>query len=333
MTSQQLRGETVEWVHREIAEVKNQIALLIQRMDHTAGLASDTADRGDRQRQRIDYLETQAKAIPVLLEELRAGRDTTSKLHDELVALRQAVEELSRHRVEDVTRLADERNEITRKFSETVRMIDAVREKISGYDEQHRRALEASAQAALKLEAIINEQAAQATRHSRLRNGVTRMDQELTRISTALESLIQEDQTLKERVQSVGEFLRRLEGEAEALRGSVARIDRIDDRLELVQAERSRHGERLTELTNAIADINAAAFEQTERTSLIEARMGAIVSDINDVDAKLNDFREKLAVYLRSITKSEGDFRKRNIAALEKEVREIRGRSIDFVEE
>ena len=327
------RQETLEWVHRELAAVKGSLATLQQRMDQAASLAVDSADKADQLRFRLDQIEVQVKTIPFLQEELRATREQVGKLHDELTAVRQLTEELNRHRQEDVERASDERNQIAHRFSELTRPIGAWREKVASYDEQHRRSIEAEAQLSLKLETLENAQSAEATRYARLRNAVGRMDQELTRLTGALETLIQEDEALKERLQSAGEFLRRLESETEALGTQIHRVDRIDDRLELVQAERSRHGERLTELTNAIQEVNATQFDQTEHTSLLEARMAAFQNELRGLDDKLNDFREKLAGYLRGTNQSEGEFRKRNIAALEKEVREIRGRAVDFAEE
>jgi chromosome segregation ATPase len=327
------RQETLDWVHRELATIKNAMGLLQQRMDQAAGLAVDSADKTDQLRLRVDRLEIQVKAIEVLQEDLRTTRDQVDKLHDALGGLRQLAEELSRHRQEDVDRLGEERNQTVHRFADQERLLETWREKIIGFEEQHRRGVEAAAQLALKIEALENESGAQAVRHSRLRNSVGRMDQEVSRLSSALEGLIQEDEVFKERLHGANEFLRRLESEADSLRSQINRIDRIDDRLELVQAERSRHGERLMELTSGLDAVNSGQYEQDERSSLLEARLANFQTDLRGLDDKLDAFREQLAVYLRAVNQSEGDFRKRGIAALEKEVREIRGRAIDFAEE
>src|SRR5262249_26134236 len=169
--------------------------------------------------------------------------------------------------------------------------------------------------------------------HARLHSTLSRMDEEQRRISSVIPDLHREDVAQKERFQSLAERLSRLEGELEAIRTQMGRIDRIDDRLELVQAERSRHGERISELTLSIDRIHEMLQEQSEKAALIDARIAGYQDDIRSVDARLTEAREQNAAYLRGLAEMETDIRRRQIAALEREMRDIRSRGLSLAEE
>jgi chromosome segregation ATPase len=128
-------------------------------------------------------------------------------------------------------------------------------------------------------------------------------------------------------------MLRRLESELEAIRAQTNRISRLDDRLELVQAERTRHNERLNEIAAELANIDHRLNEHGERTSLLETRMTAYSDGQRAIEAALEREREKLASYLQGLADLESEFRRRQMAALEKEIRDLKSRALRFAEE
>jgi len=177
------------------------------------------------------------------------------------------------------------------------------------------------------------DQEAGEIRQSRAHTTITRLDQDMTRLSAALPNLQREDDVQKERTNSLSEMVRRLEDQMDALRTQLGRVDRIDDRLELVQAERSRHGERLTELTLEMDGARETASEQADRLALLDVRMQNFHDDVKTLNEKLQGFHDDFVTYLRGLTDLESDFRKRQIAALEKETRDLRSRGLSLGEE
>jgi predicted nucleic acid-binding Zn-ribbon protein len=117
------------------------------------------------------------------------------------------------------------------------------------------------------------------------------------------------------------------------VRSETNKISRIDDRLELVQAERTRHNERLTEITEELAHVDNRLSQGDERSSLLEARMSGYQDDLRRLREHLQLECENIAGYLSGIRDLEADIRKRQIVSLEKEIRDIRGRAYDVTEE
>ena len=113
----------------------------------------------------------------------------------------------------------------------------------------------------------------------------------------------------------------------------MGRIDRIDDRLELVQAERSRHGERINDLTLTNDRLQETLDAHAEKAALIDARIAGYQEEIRAVDGRLTDWREKIQAYLRGVTDLETEMRKREISAIEREMREMRSRGLSLGEE
>jgi chromosome segregation ATPase len=145
--------------------------------------------------------------------------------------------------------------------------------------------------------------------------------------------LQREDDVHRERFNSAFEMLRRLETEIEAFKATTNQISRLDDRLELVQAERTRHNERLNETAAALAKIDGRLNEFGERMALVEVRIGGYQDDLRALKGRLDADRELIGGYLHSLSELEADMRKRTIIALEKEIRDIRGRALNFGEE
>jgi chromosome segregation ATPase len=146
-------------------------------------------------------------------------------------------------------------------------------------------------------------------------------------------SFTREDDVQRERTNSAFEMLRRIEAELENLRGETNRISRLDDRLELVQAERTRHNERLNEIAAELTKVDTRLNDHSERTALIEVRMANHQEELRHIRERLHMDRETISAYLHSISELEADLRKRQIIALEKEIRDVRGRALDFTED
>ncbi len=326
-------GDALGWVHSEIADLKARLALVQQSTEQGRALASDASDKANSLRVRFDQNEAQTPQMAHLQDELRLMREQLAHVQEDVNSLRQSREEIERRLFAEAERDRQEKNDNVKRFADTQRQIDAWQERAGGFEEHNRRNLEAVAQMQLKVEALQTDQEAGEIRQSRAHTTITRLDQDMTRLSAALPNLQREDDVQKERTNSLSEMVRRLEDQMDALRTQLGRVDRIDDRLELVQAERSRHGERLTELTLEMDGARETASEQADRLALLDVRMQNFHDDVKTLNEKLQGFHDDFVTYLRGLTDLESDFRKRQIAALEKETRDLRSRGLSLGEE
>ncbi len=324
-----LTGDTLAWVHSEIAEIKSRFTVVAQAAEQSRGFATDAADTAHQAFNALAQFDGLWPAIQHAQDDLRSLRELIARSQDDINSLRQSREELERRILGDAEHVRQDKNDNVRRFGEIERAIDAWQERLSGAEEHNRRNLEMISQVSMRIEGFENAIAEQDTGQARTISTLSRIDQELQRISGAVLSLQSEDATQRERVNSTGEMLRRLETEIEMIRAETNKIARIDDRLELVQAERTRHNERLNEIAAELNKIDNRLNQNDERSSLIEARIGGYQDDLRKLRERLQVEKEQLGAYLNGVRELEADIRKRNIVALEKEIRDIRGRAFD----
>jgi chromosome segregation ATPase len=321
------------WVHNELAEIKSKLALVQQAAEHSRGLAIDAAEKSHQVENKLEPFAGHSMAIMHLQDDLHVIREQFVRTQEDINSLRQSRDEIERRFLADSERVRQDRNDISRRFAEVERQIEGWQEHLASTEEHNRRNLEAIAQVSTRIEPLQNALLEVETLLSRLQSQVSRVDQEINRLSGSLANLDREDGVQHERTDTAFEMLRRLEAQLESVRAETNPISRIQDRLELVQAERTRHNERLNEMTAELADIEARLHDQTEKAALIETRMAAYQDAQRALTEAMQTERERVAAYLRGLAELEADFRKRQTAALEKETRDLRNRALSFAEE
>jgi len=328
-----LNGDTLAWVHSELAELKSRMAVVQQAADQSRNLATDAAETSHQLRTALGQFDGIGTVIQHLQDDFRTVRELLARSQDDIHSLRQSREEIERQGAIDSERVRQERNDVGRHFTDIERHIEHWQERLEGAEEHNRRTIEMQSQLAMRLETIETLLSENDSTQSRASSTLSRIDEELQRISSAVLSLQSEDNTQRERINSNVEMLRRLENDLEALRSEANKISRIDDRLELVQAERTRHNERLNEITEELARVDDRLNQGDERASLLDARMSGYQDDLSRLRDHLQTEHENLANYLSGLRDLEADIRKRQIVALEKDIRDIRGRAYDPTQE
>ena len=74
------------------------------------------------------------------------------------------------------------------------------------------------------------------------------------------------------------------------------------------------------------------SYDHDEHNQLIDARIGGHQNDVNGLSQRVTESLDKVSAYLHSMAELEGDIRKRQIIALEKEIRDVRSKSLTFDE-
>ncbi len=328
-----IAADTLAWVHNELADLKSKLALAQTAADQSRGVASDAAEKALAARSKVDTFDAQGSVILHLQDDVRALREQLARAQDDIHSLRQSREEIERRALVEAERVRQDKNDLGRRFTDLERVIEGWQERAGGIEEHSRRSLEGNAQIAQRLEALESSFADIDTMQSRTQTAISSVVQDVQRLSSTIGDLQREDDVQRERSSSAIEMLRRLEGEIEALKTQTNRISRIDDRLELVQAEPPRHNERINEITAEITAIDTRLNEHGERASLVEARITNYQDELRGIKERLQVDREQISAYLHGLSELESDIRKRQIIALEKEIRDVRGRAINFAEE
>ncbi len=328
-----LSGDTFAWVHSELSDIKSRLAVLQQATDQSRAIATDAAETAHSVRAKIDLFDGQDIAISHLQDDMRAMRDQLARSQEDVNSLRQSREEVERRIQAQGEAVRQDKNDVGRKFVELERAIEETYDRFPPLEDHARRALEALAQLGMRIEGAEQGRGEIVTMQSRAQTALSRIDQEIQRLSGALAGLQREDEVQRERVVSSLEALRRLESEVEGLRQETNRISRLDDRLELVQAERTRHNERLIEVASELNKIDGRLNALDEHSALIEARIASYQNELAKMRERILVDRETIQGYLHGLNDMASELRKREIVALEKEIRDIRGRGLEFSDE
>jgi chromosome segregation ATPase len=324
-----LNGDVLAWVHAEISEIKSRLALVAQAADQSRNVASDAADTSHQVQAALSQFDGIGSALAHLQDDLRSMRDVVVRSQEDINQLRHGRDEFERRVQEESDVARQDKNAYGRRFTDIERALEAFPERLQKVEEYSRRNLDMISQVVMRVEVIENALADNETNQSRTISTLSRLDQELTRLAGTVMALQNEDITQQERVNSNVEMLRRLESELELARGETNKISRIDDRLELVQAERTRHNEQINSIMASLNAVDGRLSDHDERASLIEARMTAYQEDLRKLRERLQMEREQLAAHLNGLRDLGTDFRKREIAALEKEMKDLRGRTLN----
>ena len=325
-------GDVTAWIHNEVSDLKAKLALVQQAAEQSRNVASEAAEAANSSRIRFDQIDSLGLTTAHMQDDLRVLRDMIARTQEDIHVLRQGREEMERRLLADQERIRQDRNDNAHHFSDLERQIEGWREQLTAAEEHNRRNLEMAAQLTMRMETIESQHTDTVTQQSRFQTHIARIDQELARLSATAIMLTRADDEQRERSSSALEALRRTESEIEAIRTDTNRYSRIQDRLELVQAERTRHNERLGEVAQELHKIDERLNSHDEHEQLIEARIAGYQVGITAVNQRLQAALEKISAYLHSVSEVEGDMRKRQIIALEKEIRDVRSRALTFDE-
>ena len=324
-----LTGDVLAWIHAEISEIKSRLALVAQAADQSRTVASDAAETSHQVQSALSRFDGIGTGLLHAQDDLRALRDVVVRSQDDINQLRHGRDEFERRVQEESEVVRQDKNAYGRRFSDIERALEAYPEQMQKTEEHSRRNLDMISQLMMRVEVIESALADNETSQSRTISTLSRLDQEQTRLSGAVMALQNEDITQQERLGSNAEMLRRLESELELMRAETNKIIRIDDRLELVQAERTRHNEQINEIMANLNTLDGHLNAHDERAALIEARMNSYQDDLRKLRENLQLEREQLAAHLKGLRDLGADFRKREIGALEKEIKDLRARTYD----
>ena len=324
-----LSGDVLAWVHAEISEIKARLALVAQAADQSRNVASDAADTAHQVHSALGQFDGVGTALLHAQDDLRALRDLVARSQDDINQLRHGREEFERRFQEESEVVRQDKNGYGRRFTDIERALELLPERLQKTEEHSRRNLDMISQLSMRIEVLENEIADNETSQSRTISTLSRLDQELTRLAGSMMALQNTDVTLEERVGSNAEMLRRLEASLEVMRAETNKITRIDDRLELVQAERTRHNEQINAIMASLNTVEGRLNAHDERSSLIEARTSAYQEDLRKLRENLQVEREQLGAYLNGLRDLTADFRKREIGAIEKEIKDLRARTFN----
>jgi chromosome segregation ATPase len=324
---------TLAWLQDELHLVKAQLAKLQHQMDQTQALVLDTSDKMRQAETSLGSLTSRVTDTSQFQEQVRQVKEVMGRLQEQLAQARGQVEEVVRQRVAESERERVERSDLMRRLVDIERDVEAWQERQSGTEQAARHAQEGVTLLTLRLDNADQRLGGAEEKAARVVEAANRIDNELSKVEAILQELRRDDETQAERARVALEAARRLEGDVDSLKGLRDAATRLDEKLELLRAERQRLDDRHSQLEETVDEMRGRIDHQGQLLSLLDGRTQGLQGRLDSLREDILRSREQLADHLKTLAAGQERIKRRQIQELEHEIKELRQHAIDITEE
>jgi chromosome segregation ATPase len=324
--------DAVPWLEEEVRQAKALVHKLQQQVEQTTNQAWVLSQGLQKAEDILATMSAQLVTLPQLQDEVRQLKEQVGRLHERLLASQGRMEETVRQQQTAMEREREERGATTRRLDAAEKLTQSYEGRVLAIEEGQRRLRDDTSllqKRAAELDKGVEEVAGKTARHSET---VKRLEQESGRVHAELDALAKQDSALSERLQLLGEQARRTEEQV-----AVIGADRVV-RQEFADAETHRRGEqqrladRLKGLEQTLGEIRQRAEDQGRALELLETKASTQMERVTLFQQQIRDHRQQVAEFLRKLAQFEERQKRRQLASLEQELKEIKQRDLKLGE-
>lgn len=324
---------TLAWLQDEIHLVKAQLAKIQHQMDQTQALALDTADKVRHGEAALETLAGKITSTAQFQEDIRQINDVTARLQEQLAQGRSQVEEVVRQRLSEGERERVERSDLLQRLVELEREVETWREQQSSVEQATRHAQEGITLVTLRQENAEHRLGSTEEKAARGVEAANRIDNELSKLDAVLQELRREDEVQAERARVALEAARRLEGEVDSQKSLRDALNLLDEKVELLRAERQRLDDRSSQHEEMLEEHRSELERQGQLLSILDGRTQGLQGRLDALREDIHTSRQEITDHLKTLSYGQERVKRRQIDELEREIRELRQHVIDIAEE
>lgn len=319
--------EGAAWLYDQINQLKAQTARFQQQGDQTQAAVLDLNEKLRDAEARIREVSAKTMGLPTMQEQLRQLSGLLDRIQDAEVLIDTKFELLERTAGEERTRDQAEKNDLFRRVQDLERRAENLSERQSSVDDAHRRFQEEVSRSHLQYQGLNGRIEAVEGRTGRNIEAITRLEQEHAELESAVRGLRREDDVLAERARLAHEVAQRLEVDLQAQAEEYRVLPLIQERVELLRAERQRLEDRTSRLEETLTEGITRLERQEEVTSQIDARMKANDGRIDHVHGATLEFRRSMSDQLLKLNQMLERMKRRRVEELERDIKDLRVQS------
>jgi chromosome segregation ATPase len=319
--------EGAAWLYDQINQLKAQTARFQQQGDQTQAAVLDLNEKLRDAEARIREVSAKTMGLPTMQEQLRQLSGLLDRIQDAEVLIDTKFELLERTAGEERTRDQGEKNDLFRRVQDLERRGENIAERQSSVDDAHRRFQEEVSRSHLQYQGLNGRIEAVEGRTGRNIEAITRLEQEHAELESAVRALRREDDVLAERVRLAHEVAQRIEADLQAQAEEYRVLPLIQERVELLRAERQRLEDRTSRLEETLTEGITRLERQEEVTSQIDARMKANDGRIDHVHGATLEFRRSMSDQLLKLNQMLERMKRRRVEELERDIKDLRVQS------
>ena len=319
--------ESISWLYNQVNDLKGQIARFQQQGEQTQAAVLDVNEKLRDAEGRIREIVAKTMGLPTMQEQMRQLSGLLDRIQDAEVLIDTKFELLERTTGEERTRDQAEKNDLFRRVQDLERRAENIAERQSSVDDAHRRFQEEVSRSYLQYQGLNGRIETVEGRTGRNIEAITRLEQEHAELESAVRALRREDDVLAERARLAHEVAQRVEGELQAQQEEYRVIPLIQERVELLRAERQRLEDRTSRLEETLTDGITRLERQEEVTAQIDARMKANDGRIDQVHSTTLEFRRSMYDQLLKLNQMIERMKRRQVEELERDIKDLRVQS------
>jgi chromosome segregation ATPase len=320
-------GQEIPWLYDQINQLKALNGRLQQQGDQTQAAVLDVNEKLRDAEARIREIVAKTMGLPTMHEQLRQLSGLLDRIQDTEVLIDTKFELLERTTGEERTRDQAEKNDLFRRVQDLERRAENIAERQSSVDDAHRRFQEEVSRSHLQYQGLNGRIETVEGRTSRNIEAITRLEQEHAENESAVRALRREDDVLAERARLAHEVAQRLEAELQAQQEEYRVLPMLQERVELLRAERQRLEDRTSRLEETLTDGVTRLERQEEVTAQIDARMKANDGRIDHVHNTTLEFRRSVSEQLLKLNQMIERMKRRQVEELERDIKDLRVQS------
>jgi chromosome segregation ATPase len=324
--------DAVPWLEEEMRQAKALVHKLQQQTEQTTNQAWVLSQGLQKAEDALSGMSAQLVALPQLQDDVRQLKEQVGRLHERLLAGQGRMEETVRQQQTAMEREREERSVSLRRVEGTEKLTQSYEGRVLAIEEGQRRIRDDVSllqKRAVELDKGVDEVTGKAARHG---EAVKRLEQESSRVHAELDALAKQDSALSDRLQLLGEQARRTEEQVAVIGADRVVRQEFADALTHWRGEQQRLGDRIKTLEQTLDEIRQRAEDQARALELLENKASTQMERVGLFQQQIRDHRQQVTEFLRKLTQFEERQKRRQLAALEQELKEIKQRDLKLGE-
>jgi len=321
-----LPPDAVPWLEEEVRQAKALVHKLQQQVEQTTNQAWVLSQGLQKAEDVLAAVSAQLVALPQVQDEVRQLKEQVGRLHERFLASQGRMEETVRQQQTAMEREREERSASLRRFEGIEKLTQSYEGRVLAMEEGQRRIRDDIAllqKRAVDLDKGLDEVAGKVARHG---EAVKRLEQESGRVHAELDALAKQDSALSERLGLYGEQARRTEEQLAAVSADRVVRQEFADAQTHSRGEQQRLSERLKALEQTLDEMRQRAEDQGRALELAESKAATQMERVTLFQQQIRDHRQQVGEFLRKLTQFEERQKRRQLASLEQELKEIKQR-------
>jgi chromosome segregation ATPase len=316
----------VTWLEEELRQAKLSLHKLQQQVEQAQNQIWNLVESVRKVEDLFSAHASHIAGFPHLQDEVRQTREQLGRLQERALANQSRLEEAIRQQQAAVERERGERSGSVRRVEAVEKLAQSYEGRVLAVEEGGRRFRDDVSLLEKRLEAVNKGVEEVATKTARHGEAVKRLEETTRRLHTETDALIKQDSILAERVQLFVEQMRRL-GEQVAILGEDHVVHQeLADIRENWHADGQRLDERLKALEQALGEQHQRAEDQARVLELLGSKEQTQVERLAAFQQQIREQRQQVVEYLRKLSQFQERQKRRQLAALEQELKEMKQR-------